>query len=71
MNLQEGQKEEPMITDGNMQDMKTGIWSAYHHIIKPVNDIPLEEQHKFCPKNEHTWCKLWFGKLQSNTNKIT
>ena len=53
---------------GNLQGMKDGIWAIYYHMIKSDDNTPLEEQHKFCPKDKQTWCKFWHDKLFASKN---
>ena len=57
---------------GNLQGMKNSIWAIYYHMISPEDEeTPVEEQHRFCPKDENTWCKFWFDKLHNKTDNLT
>ena len=43
---------------GNLESMKNAVWAIFYHMIR--SDSPLEEQHKFCPRD--AWCKFWRNK---------
>lgn len=43
---------------GDLQAMQNAIWAIFHHSIQPATNVSLEEQHRFCPKGESTWCKF-------------
>ena len=38
--------------------MQNAIWAIFHHSIEPATNVSLEEQHRFCPKDESFWCKF-------------
>ena len=45
--------------------MKTAISEVYRHMIKD-DKMTLVQQHKHCPMNKSTWCKLWKDKLYTH-----
>lgn len=51
---------------GNLEGMQENIKAIQHHVIKNPKET-LEEQHRFCPKGEDTWCRFWQDKI-NNTN---
>ena len=44
---------------GDLKGMRNHVWAIYNHMIE-ASDIPLQEQHKLCPKHKGGWCS--FGK---------
>ena len=42
----------------DLAKMQNDIWAIFHHMIK-ADHTPLQEQHKYCPKNSNSWCKYW------------
>ena len=53
---------------GDVNKMHNAIWAIFHHTILPDPQISLENQHKFCPKSESTWCKFWADRLTKKTS---
>ena len=51
---------------GNLEGMQENIKAIQHHVIQNPQET-LEEQHRFCPKSEDTWCRFWKDKI-NNTN---
>ena len=41
-----------------MEAMKDSIWPIFSHMISHDSDS-LDDQHKFCPKGDDSWCKYW------------
>ena len=40
---------------GDVEGMRNAIWAIYYHMIKD-DSKSLEEQHKYCPKTQNSWC---------------
>jgi hypothetical protein len=53
-----------------LHTMRKYCLAAFHHYIK-TNNNNQEEQHKFCPKTNDTWCMYQRDKLLLNTNNNT
>ena len=51
---------------GNLQGMKDGIKAIQCHMIEN-EDMQLEKQHRYCPKDKDTWCKFWADKRNKTT----
>ena len=55
---------------GDLKGMVNDIWAIPHHMVVDPN-TPLNEQHRFCPKHENTWCKYWSkNKEYDQTNRL-
>ena len=46
---------------GDLKGMQTSISAILNHMVKSEK-LPLEQQHKHCPKSPNTWCKFWKDK---------
>ena len=42
---------------GNLKSMQNAIWAILYHSIEPKKNITLEEQRKFWPVGQTSWCK--------------
>ena len=43
---------------GNLDAMKTAVLAINCHLIGE-DEVALQFQHRFCPKNKETWCTFW------------
>ena len=48
--------------------MYESIWAIFKHMIK-CDSESLEEQHRYCPKIQSTWCKFWKDGAKYNEDK--
>lgn len=51
---------------GHLQGMRESIKAIQCHMVEDTS-MPLEKQHRHCPKGKSTWCKFWADK-QNKTN---
>ena len=57
-------------SQGDLKGMVNDIWAIPHHMVADPN-IPLKEQHQFCPKHDNTWCKYWNKNREyTKTNRL-
>ena len=42
---------------GNITEIINAIWAIFYHMLAGPPDETVEEQHKYCPKTDSTWCK--------------
>ena len=55
---------------GNTKNVTNALWAIYYHMTCGSKNEMLEEQYKFCPKEQSiTWCKYHEDKTKYNHKK--
>ncbi len=44
---------------GDVEKMREAILAILHHSVQAPDEVPLTQQHRYCPKDSSSWCRFW------------